>query len=106
MRVKSTEFFPNCLKEKNGVQGTPCFFCTNAMEVPLGKLEKKNAIAHFTQRTCTWTQSAEVWIVDGWVGGGRGVHHVLVLGGGRVEGWKDGCSNNQRPGALASLEAG
>ena len=39
-------------------------------------------------------------------GEGVGVHHVWVLGGGRVEGWKDGCSNNQRPGALASLEAG
>ena len=79
---------------------------TNAMEVPLGKLQKKNAIAHCSK---LYTEnlrldpvvSREVWIVDGW-----GVHHVWALGGGRMEGWKDGCSNNQRPGALASLEAG
>ena len=60
---------------------------TNAMEVPLGKLQKKNAIAHCSK---LYTEnlrldpvvSREVWIVDGW-----GVHHVWVLGGGRMEGW-------------------
>ena len=60
---------------------------TNAMEVPLGKLQKKNAIAHCSK---LYTEnlrldpvvSREVWIVDGW-----GVHHVWALGGGRMEGW-------------------
>ena len=72
---------------------------TNAMEVPLGKLQKKNAIAHFTRKTCAWTQSAGRSGL--WMGGVSTMSGLWV-----VEGWKDGCSNNQRPGALASLEAG
>ena len=85
MRVKSTKFFPNCPKEENGVQGTPCLL--------LGKLQKNNAIAHCGKLNKENLRldpvSGEVWIVAGW-GEGMGVHHVWVLGGGRMEGWEDG----------------
>ena len=102
VRVKSTEFFPNrCSRDT-------LFFLHQPMEILLGKLLKNNAIAHcsklYTENLHLDPVSGEVWIVAGWVG--MGVHHVWDLGGGRMEGWKDGCSNNQRPGALASLEAG
>ena len=95
MRVKSTEFFPNCLKEKNGAQGTPCFF--------LGKLQKNNAIAHcgklYKENLRLDPVSGEVWIVAGWREG-MGVHHVWVLGGGRVEGWGMGAATTRGLGHL------
>ena len=64
---------------------------SNAMEVPLGKLQKKNAIAHCSKLYTEYLRldpvGREVWIVDGW-----GVHHVWFLGSGwwkdgRMEGW-------------------
>ena len=99
MRVKSTEFFPNCLKEKNGAQETPFF---------LGKLQKNNAIAHcgklYKENLRLDPVSGEVWIVAGWREG-MGVHHVWVLGGGRVEGWKDGRWVQQQPEAWGTCKS-
>ena len=111
MRVKSTEFVPNRPKERNGVQGTLVFSApTNAMEVPLGKLQKNNAIAHcgklYKENLRLDPVSGEVWIVAGWLGGGDGCPPCLGSGWWRGGRMGDGCSNNQRPGALASLEAG
>ena len=77
---------------------------SNAMEVPLGKLQKKNAIAHCSK---LYTEnlrldpvvSREVWIVDGWVGGGDGC--PLCLGSGW---WKDGRMGTATTRGLGHLQ--
>ena len=72
------------------------------MKVPLGKLQKNNAIAHcsklYTENLHLDPVSGEVWIVAGWVG--MGVHHVWDLGGGRVEGWEMGAATTRGLGHL------